>query len=135
MRYVPNELLGRLVGLRLYSVQFVFDYVQLHFDGEAPGETPVLNCDILPAVTREGRTCLPGEPGWADALVRLVPRIVTGTRERTGTGIELDLGDETVRLHPTREEVDTPEIAMLSGFGDGRWMVWRPGEDSFEDLA
>jgi hypothetical protein len=133
--YVPNELLQRLVGLRLYSVQFVMDYVQLHFDGEASSEMPVLNCDVLPTVIREGRTYQPGDPGWTDAVRRLIPGIVTKTREGSGTGIELYLGDEMVRLHPTREQLVGPEIAMLSGFGDGQWMVWRPGEDSFEDLA
>lgn len=43
MPYVPNELLGRLVRCRLYSVQFVLDYVQLRFDGSTP-DMPVLNC-------------------------------------------------------------------------------------------
>ncbi len=41
--YVWNDLLGRLVGCRLYSVQFVLDYVQLRFDGPTRDE-PVLNC-------------------------------------------------------------------------------------------
>ena len=135
MGYVPNQLLGRLVGLRLYSVQFVMDYVQLRFDGERLDGMPVLNCDVLPAISRAGRTHLPDEPGWAGALVGLIPQVVTETNEQTGTGIEIRLGDAVVRLHPRREQVDTPEIAMLSGFEDGRWMVWRPGEDSFEDLA
>src|SRR4051794_40045180 len=45
--YVPNELLGRLVGFRLHSVQFVMDYVQLRFDGPTE-DMPVLNCDVLP---------------------------------------------------------------------------------------
>jgi hypothetical protein len=32
--YVPNELLSRLVGNRIYSVEFVLSgYVQLWFDG------------------------------------------------------------------------------------------------------
>ena len=46
--YVPNALLGRLVGFRLYSGQFVMDYVQLRFDGPTE-DMPVLNCDVLPA--------------------------------------------------------------------------------------
>jgi len=133
--YLPNELLQRLVGLRLYSVQFVMDYVQLRFDGPVASEMPVLNCDVLPAVVRQGRTYLPGDPDWADALVGLIPQTVTKTCEGTGTGIEIHFGDQVVHIHPTREQVDTAEIAMLSGFGDGRWMVWRPSEDSFEDLA
>lgn len=44
---------------------------------------------------------------------------------------ELDTG--TVMIHPTIEEVHV-EIAQLMGFEDRTWMVWRPGEHSFEDL-
>jgi hypothetical protein len=47
--YVPNSLLGRLVGFRLYSVQFVMDYVQLRFDGPS-ADMPVLNYDVWPVV-------------------------------------------------------------------------------------
>ncbi|MFJ6454044.1 hypothetical protein [Paenarthrobacter sp. NPDC091669] len=50
---------------------------------------------------------------------------------RTGIRIELDMG--TVVIHPAVDEVYV-EIAMLMGFEDRSWMVWRPGEDSFEDL-
>lgn len=40
--YVPNDLLSRLVGDRMYSVEFVLnDYVQFRFDGSAQGERPV----------------------------------------------------------------------------------------------
>ena len=36
--YVPNELLGRPIGFRLYSVQFVMDCVQLRLAGFERGE-------------------------------------------------------------------------------------------------
>jgi hypothetical protein len=45
----PERVFARLVGFRLYSVHFVLDYVQLHFDGPAE-DSPVLNCDVLPVV-------------------------------------------------------------------------------------
>lgn len=64
--YVPNALLSRLVGFRLYSVQFVMDYVQLRFDGPTE-DMPVLNCDMLPVTELAGRTVRPGEVGYADA--------------------------------------------------------------------
>jgi hypothetical protein len=41
----------------------------------------------------------------------------------------------TCDVHPKADEVPGPEIALLNGFKDGHWMCWRPGEDSFEDLA
>ena len=133
--YVPDELLSRLVGYRLYSVQFVMDYVQLQFDSDTTSELPVLTCQSFPTVTRAGRIYVPGDLGWADALRRLIPAAVTRTGEGTESGLEIRLGDDRIRVHPTLAQLDGPEVAMLAGFRDGRRMVWRPGEDSFEDLA
>jgi hypothetical protein len=127
--YVPNELLSRLIGLRMYSVQFVMDYVQLRFDSDTD-DKPFLNCDIWPEVTLDGVTF--HEPD-ADALRRLIPGTVVDTREATGVGLRLYFERGSIQLHPTLDEVYV-EIAMLGGFSDREWMVWRPGEDSFEDL-
>ncbi|KZB83172.1 hypothetical protein [Amycolatopsis regifaucium] len=65
--YLPNELLGRLVGSRLSSVNFVYDYVQLHFDRPG-GDQPILTCDAMPTVTvangtYAGRRCRSLVPG------------------------------------------------------------------------
>jgi hypothetical protein len=132
--YVPNELLSRLVGFRLYSVQFVMDYVQLHFDGPTE-DMPVLNCDVLPVVETSAGLIAPGQVGWADALRALIPGHVVATAEKTGHGLRVEFDEGAVRLHPTREDVSGPEVALLAGFKDSRWMCWRPGEQSFEDLA
>lgn len=45
--YVLNEFLGRLVGARLVSVEFVQDYAQLRFEGLGE-DMPVLTCDAGP---------------------------------------------------------------------------------------
>lgn len=132
--YEPNGLLGRLVGFRLFCVQFVLDYVQLRFDGPAE-DMPILNCDALPAVTISGHTVTDGLPGYADALRALIPGTVLHTQEATGIGLRIELDSGDLTLHPTRSELVGPEIAILNGFTDRRWMCWRPGEDSFEDLA
>ncbi|MEU6142519.1 hypothetical protein ABZ848_19370 [Streptomyces sp. NPDC047081] len=134
MPYELNSLLGRLVGFRLYSVQFVLDYVQLRFDGPTD-DMPVLTCEVLPAVTLSGRRFSPTETGWADALRGLIARHVTATREETGVGIRVDLVGGLIHLHPEPSELVGPEIAGLNGFVDRAWMVWRPGEDAFEDLS
>ncbi|WP_433041277.1 hypothetical protein [Dactylosporangium sp. CS-033363] len=134
MPYVPNALLGRLVGFRLYSVQFVMDYVQLHFDGPTQ-DMPILTCDVLPVVETPAGRVEPGQIGWADALRALIPAQVTATSEQTGRGLRIDFDSGTIALHPRPDEVTGPEIALLNGFEDRRWMCWRPGEDSFEDLA
>jgi hypothetical protein len=133
--YVPNRLLSRLVGERLYSVEFVLnDYVQLRFDGTPGAGSPVvLNCYVWPAVLRAGHLWHEPELGYADALRRLAPGTVIATAEQTGIGIRIDLDTGAVLIHPGRDEVYV-EIAEITGFDDRAWMVWRPGEDSFEDL-
>lgn len=56
------------------------------------------------------------------------------THEETGSGIHIVLDTGSVGIHPKLDEVYV-EVAELRGFADGAWMVWRPGEESFEDLA
>jgi hypothetical protein len=132
--YVPNELLGRLVGCRLFSVQFVLDYVQLRFDGPQD-DMPVLNCSAMPVIERYDEAIADGQTGYAGALRGLIPNVVQRTREETGIGLRIEFDDGAIVLHPDRDELTGPEIAYLHGFGDRSWMCWRPGEESFEDLA
>ena len=76
-----------------------------------------------------------GDPGYRDALCPLLAEPVVQTHEKTGMGLVVGFESGKVIIHPSRDDLDGPEIAKLSGFDDGAWMVWRPGEDSFEDLA
>ena len=127
-------MLSRLVGQRLYSVEFVLnDYVQLRFDGEQNPGHATLNSYVWPVVQQDGCAWREQELGYADALRRLAPGTVVSTTEETGSGIRIELNTGTIVIHPAKEEVFV-EIAELGGFPDGRWMAWRPGEDSFEDL-
>ncbi|WP_380164698.1 hypothetical protein [Jannaschia sp. R86511] len=131
--YVYNELLGRLVGFRLYSVQFVMDYVQLRFDGPTHDE-PVLNCDVMPVVETEHGRVAPGATGYADALVALIEDSVVETAEAWGQGLRLQLTRGTLVVLPSVHDLEGPEIALLQGFQDERWMCWRPGEEAFEHM-
>lgn len=134
-QYVPNELLSRLVGYRMYSVEVVLnDYVQLRFDRVGSADLPCLNCDVWPTLAAQGRMWRESDLGYADALRRLTPGIVSATAEATGAGLRIELDTGTVILHPARDQVHA-EIALLTGFTDGQWMCWRPGEESFEDLV
>lgn len=133
--WVANGLLARLVGLRLYSVEFVTDYVQLRFDGDAVSGGPVvLNSFVWPQVAYRGRFWSEPDLGYADALRGLIPGNVNATMEATGTGLRIELDAGVVVIHPELEDVDV-EIAELQGFDDGAWTVWRPGEEAFEDLT
>jgi hypothetical protein len=110
------------------------DYVQLRFDASATPDMPVLNCDVWPVVHRSGRTYREVETGYADTLRSFITEEIVATTEKTGLGLRIDLPSGWIALHPTVDELVGPEIAMLGGFEDGRLMVWRPGEESFEDL-
>lgn len=55
--------------------------------------------------------------------------------EETGHGLRIDFDEGTICLHPGIDDLSGPEIALLTGFEDGGWMCWRPGKESFEDLA
>lgn len=134
MDYEYNSLLGRLVGYRMYSVQFVLDYVQLWFDNDPTRDVPVLTCDVPPTVILGDRQFAPGQTGWTDSLVSLIGQDVTATHEAAGAGVMLDLRKGSIRLRPTEDELVGPEIAAIRGFDDRRWMVWRPGEEAFEYL-
>ena len=133
--YVPNNLLSRLIGQRLYSVEFVLnDYVQFRFDGDQGPGHATLNSYVWPVVRQDGRLWREQELGYAYALRRLAPGTVVSTTEETGSGIHIELDTGAIVIHPAKEEIFV-EIAELSGFPDGRWMAWRPGEDSFEDVT
>jgi hypothetical protein len=132
-----DALLTRLVGGELYSVQFVRDYVQLHF--ESKGEAPYLSCFVMPEIR-----VLQGEPsqgisehspGYADALRALIGEEVRAASAAAGTGLALELRTSTIVVNPTPAQLVGPEIAMLSGFSDHSWEVWQPGEDEFAHLA
>ncbi|MCA5894311.1 hypothetical protein LEP48_13270 [Isoptericola sp. NEAU-Y5] len=134
MSYVFNSLLGRLVGYRLYSIEFVLDYVQLHFDAFPTADMPALTCEVNPTVITSDRVIAPGQHGWADALVALAGQSVTATREGVGAGLSIELEMGTIRLRPRADDLVGPEIATLNAFADGEWMCWRPGEEAFEYL-
>lgn len=129
MSYVPNELLSRLVGRNLATVVFLKSYLQLTFDG------PYLTCEVWPTVDAGDGALEHEDHGYRDALCSLLDTPVIGTQEETGVGLVLQFELGTVRIHPSADQLNGPEIAVLSGFDDGAWMCWRPGEESFEDLA
>ncbi len=126
--------LGRLVGFRLFSVQFVMDYVQLRFDS-SPSDMPVLTCNVLPAVELTGRSLTHGTLGYGDALRAFIPKVVTKTHEQTGIGLHLEFDGDAIVLHPRFQDLVGPDVALVQGFEDDAWMCWRPGEGTFEDPA
>jgi len=132
-QYVPNELLSRLVGQRMYSVEFVLnDYVQFRFDGdESPGHV-TFNSYVWPVVQQDGRLWREQDLGYADALRRLAPGTVVSTTEKTDEGIRIELGTGVIVIHPAREEVfvEIAELRLpgwtLDGLAPRRGQLRRP---------
>jgi hypothetical protein len=135
MSYVPNELLARLIGARLYSVEFGADHVQLRFENADSFHMPFLSLDCMPVVSRDASTYWSADPGYADALRALLGLEVTGTAEEAGRGLRVELGGGWIGIDPVVGELVGDEIATLAGFDDGSTQVWRPGEDTFAALG
>ncbi|HET6152538.1 MAG TPA: hypothetical protein VFE15_06245 [Marmoricola sp.] len=135
MTHEPNKLLSRLIGLRLYSVQFGHDHLQLRFETEGSDLLPFLDCEAMPAVEHGGLWSTAEVPGYADALVALIGREVIATVEDTGAGVRVALEGGTVALNPVTEDLVRDEIATLGGFYDGSTIVWEPGSAPFEHLV
>lgn len=136
MGYVPNELLGRVVGMRLLSVEFILDYLVVRFDGDATQPQVVLTCEVFPYVESSSRGLLrDGAPGYIEELRAMLGNEVSGTEEASGVGLRIETGHRTLVVNPTLDELVGPEIALLSGFEDDAWMCWRPGEECFAHLS
>ena len=132
-----ESLLDQLVGAELYEVIFVMDYLQIGFQGDGEHNWR-LNLYCWPAVeTPAGPSLTFGTVGYRDALCGLITVEVAHTRESAHEGLLIGLGEHTLRLKPRVTDLSGPEIALMDTIppGGGRWMVWRPGEFPFEELA
>ncbi len=95
-----SDALTKLVGSQLSSVEFVQDYVQLHFDG------PTLTAYTLPTVVIGNSMFTLGDPGYRDALCNPIGSDVRRTqveRERllvefvNGASVAVSLRDSDYR--------------------------------------
>jgi hypothetical protein len=132
--YIPNELLSRLVGCRLFSVVFIMDYMQLCFDSNVSEDRPILTCDVFPVIHKATGRLRDGEVGYGDALRSFIPEQVVATAEAFEAGLRVEFPNGAIMLRPTYDDLTGPEIATLRGFVNKAWMTWRPGEDAFEYL-
>lgn len=133
--YIPNRVLSRLVGSRLYAVEFVLnDYIQFRFDEPSTADHVVtLNAYVWPAVKFGGHVWREDDLGYADAIRRLTPGTVVATTEEAGHGIGIELDTGSLAVDPAAGECNL-EIAEIAGWSDGASMVWRAGELTFADL-
>ncbi len=144
MHDIDQPIMQSLVGSQLASVVFVSDYVQLVFvptDVGTPeagvlqrptkGSFGTLSAYVIPEIKTGGRLQKSGRPGYRDALVELIGRVVAQAEEDPArlrivfdsgvvASVSLDAGDL-----PT----GAVESAMLQLNDAAKsWMVWRPGD-------
>jgi|SRR5271157_4987542 len=107
--------IAEIVGEQLSSVEFVQDYMQLHFDG------PTLTAFVLPTLKSYGRTIRFGEQGYRDELCAKIGHNVSAAYVREGDAIivEFDDGSEiSISLRP--EDRVGPEAGYFRVSADPR---------------
>ena len=93
-----EEVLQEIVGRQLGSVEFVQDYVQLHFDG--PGLTAITQ----PALEVGSRELAWDTPGFRDELCRRIAREVVSARIIPNVAVRLEFDDGAVVKISLRDE-------------------------------
>lgn len=109
--------LQQLLGRELSSVEFVRGYVQMRFDG------PCLSAYTMPTIeTPSGVVIGPASPGYADALVAGIGRIVESAKHEDGESIVVRFfAGPTVRVSLRDSDRKVVEAATL--VTDGR-TIW-----------
>ena len=99
MSSVPMDpdFMDTIVGEQLSSVEFVQDYLQLHFDG------PTLTVFVWPIVRSTVREARWGQPGYKDELCARIGHKVSKAGLREGEAVIIlfeDSGEIVISLRP-----------------------------------
>ncbi len=107
-----------LIGLELSGVCFVRDYVQLQFDDRG------LTALTLPVVIANGKTYVPGQQGYRDALCERIDHVVKETSfvEKEGISIKFDDGFE-ISISLREKDYLGPEAVIFHDASNQTW-VW-----------
>ena len=104
----------------LSSVEFVQDYLQLHFDG------PLLTLYVWPDVAdADGISIAFGEPGYRDALCSVIGEIVTQPELNEGRSLTVEFENGTVFALSLRDEdLDVAEAGSFRAATDDELLVF-----------
>ena len=98
--------LYEIVGEPMSAVSFVYDYVELHFDGKILRALPPVS-----VVSERGRFVVP-EPGSRDALCELLGRSVINIAVCNEDSIKVEFSDNSLVIIPLSENYrSSPEAA------------------------
>ena len=108
--------LSFIIGKQFSSVTFVMDYYQFSFDGVW------FNVMTDPIVETNEQKFFVSSPGFRDALVDLIPKIVTNARvEEKELVIELD--HSCIIRIPSVREGNGGEAVIITGEDERNWWV------------
>ena len=111
-----QEALDKLVGNRLASVEFVQDYVQLHFDG------PTLTAFTHPEIYLASNTFSWGDSAYRDGVCRQIgSRVTSAVYKPVGVSIHFESG-ASLSISLKDEDYLGPEALQFS-LGDARTWV------------
>lgn len=98
-----------IVGEQLSSVEFVQDYVQLHFDG------PNLTLFVWPVISFDGTTVRFGDPCYRDELCRRISRNVVEVTSEADNFITIKFDDgSSMSMSLKPEDRTGPEAGYFS---------------------
>lgn len=111
-----GQALCEVEGEVLSSVEFVHDYVQLHFDGKT------LTAYTLPAIELERAPLSSGQPGYRDGLCREIgQRVVRAEAHDEAVSLSFESG-AIISISLREQDYKGPEALQFS-LSDGRMWV------------
>jgi len=118
---MENLLKDKLIGEQLSSVEFVQDYLQLHFDGRT------ITIYVWPVIQDNSVTCCFGEVEYRNRLCELIGLEVKDLfyQERKSLVLMFNDTESTIKLDldPSNPDV-VSEIAIFNDELDKTWSVF-----------
>jgi hypothetical protein len=110
--------LRELIGLQLSSVEFVHDYIQLHFDG------PTLTAYTWPTVAKRSSVILSwNQNGYRDAICEQIGCSISEIECQPKSLALMFETDAVVRISLSEDAYRGPEAIQLSLSEDRTWVV------------
>jgi hypothetical protein len=114
-----SNLFESIINEQLSSVEFVQDYLQLHFDGNT------LTCYAWPVVILNGTHYTFKDNGYRDALCNLIALKVNSVMLTEGYTLLISFTNQNqimLELHRDGKTDSLPELAYFTS-EDGKWFV------------
>lgn len=118
-----KEACQSLVGMRLYQVSFVTDYLQIYFDASTNRDNIILNAYELPVLKNRNQIIKHTDPQYKDVLCGLIEKKVSQVKFDKDKGFSFTLENEA-----------TLEILFEAKMKYGEWMAYIDQENHLNDI-